>query len=89
MFNEGGYYMLGELKDKKKLVVGTKQALKAVKENRAQTLFIAKDAEKHVIRSIEEEAKQRSIQIVYTESMKKLGKACGIGISAATAVILK
>ncbi|TCO75021.1 ribosomal L7Ae/L30e/S12e/Gadd45 family protein [Marinisporobacter balticus] len=81
--------MFEELKNKKKLIVGTKQALKALKEDKAETLFIAKDAEKHVIRTIEDEAKKRKIQIVYAESMKKLGKACGINISAATAVILK
>lgn len=81
--------MLEQLKDQKKLVIGTKQALKAVKEGRAQTLFIAKDAEKHVTRSVEEAAKELNIQVVYVESMKKLGKACGISVSAATAVILK
>ncbi|QXM07305.1 ribosomal L7Ae/L30e/S12e/Gadd45 family protein [Crassaminicella indica] len=81
--------MLEELKNEKKLVVGTKQALKMVKEDKAQTLFIAKDAEKHVTRTIEEEAKEKNVQIVYAESMKKLGKACGINRGAATAVILK
>lgn len=81
--------MLEQLKNQKKLVVGTKQALRAVKEDRVQTLFIAKDAEKHVTRNIEEEAKARNVQIVYAESMKKLGKACGISIGAATAAILK
>ncbi|QEK11161.1 50S ribosomal protein L7ae-like protein [Crassaminicella thermophila] len=81
--------MLEQLKNQKKLVVGTKQALRAVKEDRVQTLFIAKDAEKYVTRNVEEEAKARNVQIVYAESMKKLGKACGINIGAATAAILK
>ncbi|KXG74789.1 ribosomal L7Ae/L30e/S12e/Gadd45 family protein [Thermotalea metallivorans] len=81
--------MLEQLKNQNKLVIGTKQALKAVKEGRAQTLFIAKDAEKHVTRNIEELAKEMQLQIVYVDSMKKLGKACGIDVSAATAVILK
>lgn len=81
--------MLDELKKQDKLIVGSKQGLKAIKENRAQTLFIAKDAERHVTRTIEEAGKDAQIQIVYVESMKKLGKACGIEVGAATAVILK
>jgi large subunit ribosomal protein L7A len=81
--------MLEELKNQNKLIIGTKQALKAIKEDKAQTLFIAKDAEKHVIRNIEDAAREVQLQIVYVESMKKLGKACGIEVSAATAVILK
>ncbi len=81
--------MLDELKTQNKLVIGTKQALKAIKDGKAQTLFIAKDAEKHVTRSIEDAAKEVQLQIVYVESMKKLGKACGIEVSAATVVILR
>lgn len=81
--------MLDELRNNKKLIVGTKQSLRAVKEGDVQTLFIAKDAEKHVIRPIEDYANENQVQIVYAESMKKLGKACGISIGAAVAVILK
>ncbi|MFZ5966799.1 MAG: ribosomal L7Ae/L30e/S12e/Gadd45 family protein [Bacillota bacterium] len=81
--------MLEELKNQNKLIVGTKQGIKAVKEGKAQTLFIAKDAERHVTTSIEDAAKEQQTQIVYVESMKKLGKACGIEVAAATAVILK
>ncbi|AOT71162.1 ribosomal L7Ae/L30e/S12e/Gadd45 family protein [Geosporobacter ferrireducens] len=81
--------MLDELKKQNKLIVGSKQGLKAIKEDRAQTLFIAKDAERHVTRTIEEAGKESQIQIVYVDSMKKLGKACGIEVGAAIAVILK
>jgi len=81
--------MLEELKNNQKLIIGTKQSLKVIKEGRAQTLFVAKDAEKHVTRNVEEVAKNHQVQIVYAESMKKLGKACGISVGAATVVILK
>lgn len=78
-----------ELKEKNKLKVGTKQSARALNEGIAETIFVAKDCEQHVIRSIVDSAKQKNIQIVYVESMKKLGKACGIDVGAATAVILK
>lgn len=89
VFNNGGYYMLDQLKDQSKLIIGTKQSLKVIREGNAQTLFIAKDAERHVTRAVEEEAKAMHTHIVYAESMKKLGKACGIEVGAATVVILK
>jgi large subunit ribosomal protein L7A len=41
------------------------------------------------VRNIIEEAQNKNIQIVYVDSMKKLGKACGIDVGAATAVIVK
>lgn len=80
---------LVELKNDNKLKVGTKQSVRAINDEKAQTLFIAKDCEHHVVRSLLESAKEKNIQIVYVESMKKLGKACGIEVGAATAVILK
>lgn len=78
-----------ELKNQSKLKVGTKQSMRAINDGKAATLFVAKDCEQHVIRNIVDGAKERSIQIVYVESMKKLGDACGIDVGAATAVILK
>jgi large subunit ribosomal protein L7A len=78
-----------ELKKKNKLKVGTKQSLRAINDGKAETLFIAKDCEQHVIRNVVEVAKEKNIQIVYVDSMKKLGEACGIDVGAATAVIIK
>lgn len=80
---------LMELKKKNKLKVGTKQSTRAINDDKAETLFVAKGCEQHVVRSIVEAAKERNVQIVYVESMKKLGEACGIDVGAATAVILK
>ena len=81
--------MFEDLKDQKKLIVGTKQVLKAVREGKVATLLIAKDAERHVTRTVEDIAREQQIQIVYVESMKKLGKACGINVGAASAAIIK
>lgn len=78
-----------ELKRQNKLIIGTKQSSRTINDSKAKTLFVAKDCEQHVIRSIVESAKERGVQIVYVESMKKLGEACGIDVGAATAVILK
>jgi large subunit ribosomal protein L7A len=89
VFNKGGYYMLNALKNEKNLVIGTKQTLKAIKEGKVKVLFVAADAEKHVTRSVEEVAKETKLEMIHVESMKELGKACGIEVSAAMAAILK
>jgi large subunit ribosomal protein L7A len=52
-------------------------------------LFIAKDAEQYVVRSIVLLAEEKQVPIIYIEDMLTLGKACNIDVGAATAVIVK
>lgn len=78
-----------EINDSESLKVGIKQASKALMENRAKALYIAKDAEQHVTRRIMELADENNVPIIMVESMKELGKACKIDVGAATAVVLK
>ena len=42
-----------------------------------------------VVNPVIEIAKKKSVEIVYVESMKVLGRACNIDVGAATAVIEK
>lgn len=72
-----------------KLKIGAKQALKALNNNTAHVVYIARDAEEHVTRQLIELATKQDIEIVYIETMKQLGKACKIDVGAATAVIVK
>jgi len=69
--------------------VGLKQTLKAVKRDQAQVVFIAQDAEKHIVMPLEQCCQEKGIEIVYVDSMQELGKACGIKVGAASASILK
>lgn len=69
--------------------IGIKQSLKAIANGKALVLYIAEDAEQHVVRSIVEKAESQQIPIVYIKTMVLLGKACGIDVGAATAVIVK
>jgi large subunit ribosomal protein L7A len=68
--------------------VGAKQTHKLIENGQAQVVYIAKDAEERVtplLRICEE----KGLEVVYVDSMKELGKACGIKVGAATAAILK
>lgn len=80
--------MLDELKHCKK-AVGVKQSTKAVESGIAAEVFIAKDSEQRVVHGIIELCKNNSVSITYVDSMKLLGKACGIEVDAAVACILK
>jgi large subunit ribosomal protein L7A len=68
--------------------IGIKQSLKAVSKDKAKVVYIADDAEQHVVRGIVKLAEEKSVPIIYVVSMLKLGQACGIDVGAATAVIV-
>jgi large subunit ribosomal protein L7A len=70
-------------------VIGTKQTLKALEEGFVKELYIAEDAECKVVYKVVALAEKNDVPIIKVLSMKKLGKACGIDVSAATVAILK
>lgn len=80
--------VLDRIKNSRK-TVGIKQSLKAVENKTAKTLFIARDADEKVTENLIKQCEINSIDIVYVDSMKQLGKACGIGVGAAAAALLK
>ena len=79
--------MLDELKNAKK-VIGLNQTIKAIEEQTAVKVFIAEDAEQKVINQIMKHCNDFETPVEKVESMKLLGKACGIDVKAATACII-
>lgn len=71
----------------KSVVIGSKQTLKAIKENEVSEVIIADDADRRVTNKVLLAAKENGIPVVKVDSMKKLGKACGIEVGAATVAI--
>jgi large subunit ribosomal protein L7A len=72
-----------------KIIIGTKQTVKALREGVVQELIIATDADAKVTAPAVNEAQKLSVPIQYVESMKKLGKACRIEVGAATVAIIR
>ena len=72
-----------------KIVIGTKQTVKALKEGIVQELVVADDAEPKVTANVIGEALIVNVPILYVDSMKKLGKACGIEVGAAAVAIIR
>jgi large subunit ribosomal protein L7A len=70
-------------------IIGTKQTVKALKSGIVSELIVASDAEPKVVAKVMQTAKEMNVPITYVNSMKKLGKACGIDVGAATVAIAR
>lgn len=79
--------MIYRLRGKK--VIGIKQTIKAIKNDSVKIVYIAKDADSSLVHSVEVLIKDNSLEVVYIDTMKELGKLCGIDVGAATAALLK
>lgn len=72
-----------------KKVVGIKQSLKTIRNGEAKDVYVAKDADMKLVDSVVKLAEENSLEVHYVDTMKGLGKLCGIDVGAATAVVLK
>ncbi|MDR7080444.1 large subunit ribosomal protein L7A [Neobacillus niacini] len=73
----------------KRIVIGTKQTVKALKDGTASELIIASDADTKVTAAVVKLAQDVNVPIIHVDSMKKLGKACGIEVGASTVAIIR
>ena len=81
--------MLEKLQHENK-VIGMKQVARSVREGvGVQQIYLAQDADSHMINKIYELAEENHIEIVSVESRKKLGKFCGIDVGATVVAVLK
>jgi large subunit ribosomal protein L7A len=73
-----------------KKTIGTNQTLKALKQSdeRITIVYVARDAEARVIEPVLQLATKNGVQVEWVETMRQLGKACGIEVGAATASIV-
>lgn len=71
-----------------KLCIGTKQTIKMVEAGKAEQVFVAQDADPRVTSKVVSLCEKSGIDVIYVDSMRKLGKACGIDVGAAMAASL-
>jgi large subunit ribosomal protein L7A len=71
-----------------KIVVGTKQTVRALKEGKVQEVVVAEDADPAIVDKVISLANENNIPVLKVDSMKKLGKVCGIQVGAATVGII-
>lgn len=79
--------MRNELENAAK-VVGVKQVRRALSDGRAKRLYLAKDADPQLVQPLERQAAEQGVEVVWADTMRALGRACGIAVGAAVAADL-
>lgn len=75
--------------DKLNMMVGYKQTLRAINEDRASKVYLAEECDDKIRLSVEAAAATGNVGVFYVKSMRELGAMCGIEVGASCAVILK
>lgn len=78
---------LREIKNGPK-VIGIKQVKKAISKGLAKKVYIASDAEPHVIGPIKDLCRENNIEFEIMGSMEVLGEICGIDVGSAAVALL-
>jgi len=76
-----------KVKQAKETIIGTKQAVKAMKKGLVKEVYIALDIEEKIIELARLTAQENNVFIHYVESKVDLGKACGLRVSASVVAI--
>lgn len=68
--------------------VGTKQTIRMIELGQASEVYVAEDADPRVTSKVIDLCREREVKITFVDTMKNLGKACGIDVGAATVAIV-
>ncbi|AEG16559.1 ribosomal protein L7Ae/L30e/S12e/Gadd45 [Desulfofundulus kuznetsovii DSM 6115] len=86
----GGELMpLARLSNARKKMVGSKQTMKAINRGQAKVVYVAMNAERHIIDPIIQACRAKDIPLVEVDSMSQLGKACHIEVGCASAAVIE
>ena len=72
-----------------KKVIGIKQSTKAIKNGEGVVLYVAEDADSKLINPLVQLAKDKGLEVNFIETMKELGKMCGIEVGSAATLMLE
>ncbi|MDY5730289.1 MAG: ribosomal L7Ae/L30e/S12e/Gadd45 family protein [Eubacteriales bacterium] len=78
-----------ELKNATNKAVGANTVLKAIAQNRATRVFLARDVDHFLSQSIVNQAQLNNLPLVYIETRQELAQICGVSVKTAAAAILK
>jgi large subunit ribosomal protein L7A len=71
----------------RKKTVGAKQTTKAIERGQARLVYVARNADRHVVDPILQLCAAKNIPVTQVDSMQALGRACGIEVGCATAAV--
>ena len=70
-----------------RMIIGTKQTLKAMNNGEVSEIFIAQDVDQFITDKVIDEAKRLNISYTLVDSKKKLGEACNFDVNASVVAI--
>lgn len=76
------------LKDPRQRVVGRRETLKRIIRGTASRVFIARDADPHIVAEITQICEDRQVAVEFVDTMIQLGRMCGIDVGAACAAMV-
>ena len=77
------------LKKRAMRVVGVRQTLRAVREQDAETVFLAMDADSRLRQQVEKEAGTNGVPVQLVATMEELADLCRVDVPSAAAAIRK
>jgi large subunit ribosomal protein L7A len=77
------------LQNARKKTMGSKQTLKAIQRRQARVVYLALDAEKHILAPLRQACVNNDLPIIEVDSMQVLGKTCGIDVGCAAVAIIE
>jgi large subunit ribosomal protein L7A len=72
-----------------KKVIGAKQTMRALEKGLAAKVYLASDADRHLVAPLAELCRIKGVETDETFKLAELGKACAISIGAAAVAVLK
>ncbi|GAB6168962.1 50S ribosomal protein L7ae-like protein [Clostridium carnis] len=72
-----------------KKVIGIKQSYRSLINDEGVVLYVAKDAENSLVKPVVELAIEKKIKVITIDTMKELGKLCGISVKCAATLMLE
>lgn len=76
-----------KVKQAHKIIVGSKQTVKALKNGIVEEVLIASNADPRITAKVIDTAEKMNIPITYVDSMETLGRVCGLEVAAATVAL--
>ena len=70
-------------------VTGFKQVMRALDAGQLIAVYLADDVDAHMKRTVTEACGKAGVPVIGVPTMKELGRACGIEVSAACAGVLQ
>ncbi|WP_020620132.1 ribosomal L7Ae/L30e/S12e/Gadd45 family protein [Paenibacillus daejeonensis] len=68
--------------------IGSKQTTKMVEQGIATAVYVAEDADQRITGKIVELSERAGIEVIWVDTMERLGATCGIDVGAAMAAVI-